>query len=263
MKKTSTVLRWMLFLVISQFMVFSVFFIIGPILNREHIYAQQVSVWSVVLTVVGELLLAVSLYLLIARRAAPEIRLINRGRIRSTVSIMAPLLALLLFILLKSNPRLTFSSGLPLHTAFISKLVVFLIVAACEEYMFRGVILTLLRRSMSLGKAVVVSSLVFAAFHWGEVISTIFSLHMSTDSIILNISISLLSIFLLGIVMAYSYLRTGQLIWPIIFHWVNDFSPWGVYINSLFHGYFPVIALYVLVIIVSETSHLLQRFESI
>ncbi|MHB1629320.1 MAG: CPBP family intramembrane glutamic endopeptidase [Bacilli bacterium] len=263
MKRNWAILRWMLFLVISQFVVIFIFFIIGPILNREHIYAQQVSVWSVVLTVVGELLVAVSLYLLIARRAAPEIRLIDRRLIRSTVSIMVPLLALLLFILLKFNPRLTFSSGLPLHTAFISKLVVFLIVAAYEEYMFRGVILTLLRRSMSLGKAVVVSSLVFAAFHWEEVISAILSLNMSVDSVILNIYISLLTVFLFGIVMAYSYLRTGQLIWPIIFHWISDFSPWGLYINALFHGYFPVIALYILVIIVSETSHLLQRFESI
>lgn len=142
---------------------------------------------------------------------------------------------------------------------FISYGIQFLVVAACEEYAFRGVLLSLLSSRLNVVLSVLIAASVFGLFHVGELAYFALAQHhgvLSLGSIATAIAEDLVPF---GIVMGYLYLRTKQLLWPVLLHWLNDWSPWGQYVNSLWNGWLTTVALYVVAVILAEFVHAMQE----
>lgn len=78
-----------------------------------------------------------------------------------------------------------------------------LLPAICEELIFRGMVLSGLRKSLSDGKAIVLSALLFALMH-GSLQQLIYP-------------------FILGMILAWVVVRTGSTFASMIVHFVNNF----------------------------------------
>ncbi|MHB1628206.1 MAG: CPBP family intramembrane glutamic endopeptidase, partial [Bacilli bacterium] len=137
------------------------------------------------------------------------------------------------------NPGLTLESGFPLHWDFVVTGPNMLVVAICEEYVFRGVMLTLAVRRWGAVRGILLSSLVFAAFHWGFLLSSsgfLASPHRYQLPylylFITEVLIRMLNIFITGLALSYIYLRSRALIWPIATHWVSDYATWNPTTNT-------------------------------
>ena len=88
---------------------------------------------------------------------------------------------------------------------------VLIIAPLVEETIFRGILYRVMKRPLGIGPAIVTSGLLFAAIHRGEG----FFPHWP----------SFFPLFLLGVLLALSYERTGDLRTPIFYHCIfNAFS---------------------------------------
>ena len=141
---------------------------------------------------------------------------------------------------------------------FISYGIKFLVVAACEEYAFRGVLLSLLASRLNLILSVLIAASLFGLVHVGELTLAMAHPHgpLRLGAIATVIAEDLIPF---GIVMGYLYLRTKQLLWPVLLHWLNDWSPWGQYVNSLWNGWLTTVVLYVVAVVLAETVHVMQK----
>lgn len=79
-----------------------------------------------------------------------------------------------------------------------------------EEVFFRGIILVLFMRVFPLRKAVFFSALLFAM------------IHLNPMAINPEMIVDVISIFFMGLLLAYLVLKTGSLLPAIIFHYVHD-----------------------------------------
>jgi len=141
---------------------------------------------------------------------------------------------------------------------FSSYCIKFFVVAACEEYAFRGVLLGLLASRLNLVLSVLVSAFLFGLVHVGEVTLAMAHPHVpvplgSIATVIAENQVPF------GVVMGYLYLRTKQLLWPVLLHWLNDWSPWGQDVNSLWNGWLTTVVLYVVAVVLAETVHVMQK----
>lgn len=100
----------------------------------------------------------------------------------------------------------------------VSSMIFLLFASIVEEFFYRGIMMNLLRTRFSVGKAIVISSLLFAVAH--------FSAFMWIHT------------FVCGVLCGYYYYRSGKIIVPIIIHFVNNFI-WGclIPIYMLWKGY--------------------------
>jgi len=100
------------------------------------------------------------------------------------------------------------------HVAVMTAMA--LLVAIFEESLFRGVILVGFLQRVGRGNAVwlavLLSSALFAASHL---------INLSHQSVSMTIA-QVLMTFGLGLLQSATYLRSGSLIWPILFHFVLD-----------------------------------------
>lgn len=90
--------------------------------------------------------------------------------------------------------------------------IVLVVVAVSEEFVFRGFVFNILRRSMNLDRAVIISAAVFAGFH------------IFTDASYYQCVTAFASQFALGIILAMIYFASGNLLYSIIAHWISDFT---------------------------------------
>lgn len=82
-----------------------------------------------------------------------------------------------------------------------------LMVAINEEILFRGIVFNLLEKRLGFPKSVLVTGLIFTAWHWGVVEHSVWSFT---------------HIFLAGSVITVVYARTGSLLTAIVLHAVYD-----------------------------------------
>ena len=85
------------------------------------------------------------------------------------------------------------------------------IIAVSEEFVFRGFVFNLLRKSMNLDKAIIVGASVFGMFH------------IFTDASYYQSVTALASQFSLGVILALIYFASGNLLYSICAHWISDF----------------------------------------
>lgn len=95
-----------------------------------------------------------------------------------------------------------YSQGLPNEVTLMPMLAVGVIAPITEEFFFRGLVHTRLRRSMSVPAAVILSSVFFGLGHGG--------------------TIWFLASFLAGLLLSWSLERTGSLLVPIVIHMGNN-----------------------------------------
>ncbi len=120
----------------------------------------------------AEAAMALSLYGLIARPLRVHVPIIGRrdDRMWSVVLGLSALLAVVIVTWVR-NPGLTLEFGTPLHWDFVVTGPSMLVLAVCEEYVFRGIILTLAVRRWGAIRGILLSSLLFVAFHWAFLLS--------------------------------------------------------------------------------------------
>lgn len=95
------------------------------------------------------------------------------------------------------------------HSAFLSGLLLYVYVGVFEEVLFRGVLMTSLKENYSKWSTVILTSLIFGAFH------------------IFNASITILSvinIILIGVMLAYLFIKTGSIWASIAAHFTWNFT---------------------------------------
>ncbi|MHB1683233.1 MAG: CPBP family intramembrane glutamic endopeptidase [Bacilli bacterium] len=229
--------RWILFIIISQVLVIGVFFGLPHLPLASWLLAKTKSglLAGALITDLGEAMIALSLYGLIVQPLGLHVPIIGRrdDRVWSVVLGLSALLAVVIVTWMR-NPGLTFDSGFPLHWSFMVNGPKMLVVAICEEYVFRGVMLTLAVRRWGAFRGILLASLVFAAFHWGLLIfhsEFLASPHrFQLPYLYLFLSqflIPMLSLFISGLCFSYIYLRSRALIWPIATHWVSDYATWN------------------------------------
>ncbi len=230
--RPTVVTRWIMFILISQVITIGVFFVLPyfPLVPGAPVVDTRIGLLgNSIITDLADVMTALSLYWLIARPLGVRVPIIGRRDDR-TWSVMLGLSALLAAVIVtwERNPGLTLDSGLPLHWDFMVTGPMMLVVAFCEEYVFRGVMLTLSVRRWGAVRGVLLTSLVFAAFHWGLLISPYRDLlpHLSL------ILIQMMLLFITGLFLSYIYLRTGALIWSFAAHWMLDYSPWNPKTNT-------------------------------
>ncbi len=219
--------RWVVFVLVSQVITIGVFF------GTPHL--PFASSWllantrlgllgSSLVTDLAEAATALSLYVLIARPLRVHVPIIGRRDDR-TWSVMLGLSVLLAVVIVVwvRNPGLTLNSGWPLHWDFVVTGPKMLVVALCEEYVFRGVMLTLSVRRWGAVSGVLLTSLLFAAFHWEFLISPYRYLLPHLSFLLIQMTL----LFITGLLLSYINLRSGALVWPIAVHWMWDYSPWN------------------------------------
>ena len=235
--RPTIVTRWILFIVICQVIVIGVFFGLphSPMASLLLAKTKSGLLAGALITDLGEATMALSLYGLIARPLGLHVPIIGRRDDRMWRVILG-LSALLVVVIVTwvRNPGLTLESGFPLHWDFVVSGPEMLVVAICEEYVFRGVMLTLAVRRWGTVRGILLSSLVFAAFHWG--LLTFHSEFLASPHrdllpylylFLYQFLIPTLSLFISGLCFSYIYLRSGTLIWPIATHWMLDYSTWN------------------------------------
>lgn len=98
------------------------------------------------------------------------------------------------------------------QTAFLQTAAILAIVAVSEEFIYRGFILNMLKQSMNIVKAVIISAVVFACFH------------IFVDALFYQSITAMISQFSLGIVTAIVYLISKNVLYSMLVHWVSDFA---------------------------------------
>lgn len=101
-----------------------------------------------------------------------------------------------------------------------------LVVAIFEEYLFRGILLNSLlavsqQKYTDYFKAVLFVSLLFGMTH---------VVNLAEQTLTATL-LQMLNAFVLGILLAALYLRTGKLGWPIFYHFMLDFT--GILFNGI------------------------------
>ncbi len=234
--------RWILFIIISQVLVIGVFFGLPHLPSASWLLAKTKLglLADALITDLGGATVALILYGLIARPLELHVPIIGRrdDRMWSAVLGLSALLAVIIVTWVR-NPGLTLESGFPLHWGFVVSGPEMLVVAICEEYVFRGVMLTLAVRRWGAVRGILLSSLVFAAFHWGLLIfHSEFLASPHRDLLpylylfLYQFLIPMLSLFISGLCFSYIYLRSRALIWPIATHWVTDYATWNPTTNT-------------------------------
>ncbi|MDT6981504.1 CPBP family intramembrane glutamic endopeptidase [Levilactobacillus zymae] len=101
---------------------------------------------------------------------------------------------------------------MPVTLAFLLALCV----ASYEEYFFRGLVLALVMRLMPhhLLSAVTGASLIFGLFHLVNWV------HQPLNVTLLQVG----NAWAMGMLLAAVYLRTRGLLWPVVWHFANDFT---------------------------------------
>ncbi len=219
--------RWIVFILISQLITIGVFFGVPhfPFASRWFLADTRLGLLgSSLVTDLAEAATALSLYGLIARPLGVHVPIFGRrnDRIWSVVLGLSVLLAVVIVVWVR-NPGLTLNSGWPLHWNFIVTGPKMLVVAICEEYVFRGVMLTLSVRRWGAESGVLLTSLLFAAFHWEFLISPYHDLLPHLSFLLIQMTL----LFITGLLLSYINLRSGALVWPIAVHWMWDYSPWN------------------------------------
>lgn len=229
--------RWILFTLICQVIVIGVFFGLphSPMASLLLAKTKSGLLAGALITDLGEATVALCLYGLIARPLGVHVPIIGRRDDRMWRVILG-LSALLVVVIVTwvRNPGLTLESGFPLHWDFVVSGPNMLVVAICEEYVFRGVMLTLAVRRWGAVRGILLASLVFAAFHWAFLLSSsgflasplryqFPYLYLFTTEVLIR----MLNIFVTGLALSYIYLRSRALIWPIATHWVSDYATWN------------------------------------
>ncbi len=231
--RPTIVTRWILFIVICQVMVIGVFLGLphSPLAPLLLAKTKSSLLGGALITDLGDTTVALSLYALIARPLGVHVPIIGRrdDRMWSVILGLSALLAVVIVTWVR-NPGLTLESGFPLHWSFVVSGPEMLVVAICEEYVFRAVILTLTVRRWGAIRGILLSSLVFAAFHWGRLIFFLASPHRDLLPhlylFFTQFFIQMLILFITGLALSYIYLRSRALIWPIATHWVTDYATW-------------------------------------
>ncbi|MHB1683234.1 MAG: CPBP family intramembrane glutamic endopeptidase [Bacilli bacterium] len=228
--RPTVVTRWIVFIVVSQVLVIGVFFGMphSPLASWFMPDTRLNLLGSSLITDLAEATIALTLYRLIARPLSVQVPIIGRRDDRMWSVILG--LSVLLTVVIVTwmlNPELTLNSGLPLHWEFVVTGPEMLVVAICEEYAFRGVILTLSVRRWGAVRGILLACLVFAAFHWGFLISSYSNLSPNLLSFLAQFLNQMLNLFITGLLLSYIYLRSGALIWPIAAHWMLDYFPWN------------------------------------
>ncbi len=221
--RPTVVTRWIMFIVVSQVIVIGAFGVFFPLVSRFHPVDTRIGLLgnSMVMDL-AEAAIALSLYGLIARPLRVHVPIVGRrdDRMWSVILGLSALLAVVIVTWVR-NPGLTLESGFPLHWDFVATGPNMLVVAICEEYVFRGVILTLAVRRWGMVRGILLSSLLFATFHWAFLLS-----HHSP------LVIGITYLFISGLLLSYIYLRSEALIWPIAAHWMLNYTPWNPVTNA-------------------------------
>ncbi len=228
--------RWIVFVLISQMITIGVFFILPhfSLVSGAPVVDTRIGLLgNSILTDLAEATTVLSLYWLIARPLGVRVPIIGRRDDR-TWSVMLGLSVLLAVVIVVwlLNPGLTLNSGLPLHWEFVVTGPEMLVVAICEEYVFRAVILTLTVRRWGAVRGALLASLVFAAFHWGNLISSYSNMSPNLLSLLTSFLIQMLILSITGLLLSYIFLRSGALIWSIAAHWMLDYFPWNPTTNT-------------------------------
>lgn len=139
-----------------------------------------------------------------------------------TVGMLAQnMLILTIFSVIMEKLGITLEASLPVMDSFLTVIITVLVICVLppifEEFMFRGIFLTSLKKR-GIKYAVLVSALIFALSH-------------------LNAA-QLIHQFIVGIVLAYMGYKAGNIIYGIVVHLINNVLAitlpyWGAY-NSIF-----------------------------
>lgn len=250
-------LRWIAFILISQGLIVFVFFVLPKLIlyydPTALLTPGQELVSHDLITVLGETAIAMSLYWLISRPVGIRVFFLpQRNDLKWTVVLAVCVLLTVFATTWVLNPSLSSysSTGISSNWAFAIHGVMYLVVAICEEYVFRGIILTLIIRRLGLFRGVLLASLIFTVFHWGMVLSD-----LPSSIPLLSIFTGVLSLFITGLSLSYIYLRTKMLLWPIAMHWMFDFLPWNP-TSLVGMEYVSPVIIIVAGILVAETLHL-------
>lgn len=125
-------------------------------------------------------------------------------------------ISIVFFILLASGEVIVVNEGFRPHITWslVTDLILFIFVGISEELFSRGYCMTVLKQTRRTWVMVLVSSLIFSVMH---ALNPNFSF------------IALLNIFLVGIVFAFMFLKTGNLWMPIGYH-----ITWNYFQGSVF-----------------------------
>ncbi|MFC4652137.1 CPBP family intramembrane glutamic endopeptidase [Lactococcus nasutitermitis] len=141
---------------------------------------------------------------------------------------------------------ITINAVIVKHSSFpliLLNLLAFFIVGAAEEFIFRGLIFgSLVSRGKSLPFAVAVSSILFGLTHLVNLT------HQSLNNTLLQV----IYVVALGVLLATIYMKSNNLLLPIILHTAIDFTAVSLTssVNSTHATVGSVIGLYVVVAII-------------
>ena len=126
-----------------------------------------------------------------------------------------------------------------LSTVGILTGIQYLFVGVCEEWSFRGVILRVLRGKMGLIAAMLISSALFALWHW-------LALVVNAGAVVGSASwwASMAEYFVLGLLFALIAWLSRSILWAAVIHGVFDWGPWGS--HALLTGALPSILVLVI-----------------